>query len=178
MKTLERELQSAGASAAEARDLAALASRLKRLPSPAARNNAPSRRAWKFGFYAGSFASAGLAMGMALIVYAQAALPGSWPYVVQKTTDTAVVHVQPQYRATVMMKRADQVRQLIARHAAKQTVVSALADYQTAAESYKTMRTNYAAFEYCEATLRHAAANAPTAERAAIEKSLKALNDV
>jgi hypothetical protein len=77
-----------------------------------------------------------------------------------------------------MMRRAQQVQQLVAGHAGSPVVLATLADYRTEASAYKSTSTNYAMFEYCKTSLRQAAAAAPNPERQAIDKALLALGDV
>ena len=77
-----------------------------------------------------------------------------------------------------MMKRAQEVKQLIAEHANSSLVLATLADYQTKASAYKSVSANYAVFEYCKNNLQQAAAIAPSPERQAINKTLLSLQNV
>jgi hypothetical protein len=120
----------------------------------------------------------GLALGMALVILAQTVSPGSWLYPVQKLSDSVAMSVDPSYRGTVMMKRAQEVKQLIASHASSNLVLATLADYQAEAAAYKSVPANYAVYEYCKSNLRQAAANAPSPEHQAIDNALLSLKDV
>ena len=117
-------------------------------------------------------------IGFALLLYAQAALPGTWLYGVQKVSDAAVIRIDPSYRGTVMMHRANEVRQLVGHHAGTQTVLAALADYQVQMAAYKSAPASYAALEYCRSNLVQAAAVAPPAQRQAINRTLAAIGNI
>jgi hypothetical protein len=175
---LAEELKAAGASASETRELAAVAGSLKQLkghePAAAGRRSGTLRTLMPYGFTS----LAGIAAGMTLVILSQTVLPGSWLYPVQKLSDNIAVSVHPDYRGTIMMKRAQEVRQLIAGHAAPNVVLAALSDYKNEAYVYKSAPANYAAFEYCKANLQQAAAIAPNSERQAIENTLSSLNNV
>jgi hypothetical protein len=173
--SLHEELKSAGAGSHEINELVAVASNLKQLKS----SNKPRqpRSRWAIIIPAGLTALSGLALGMALVVFSQTALPGSWLYPVQKLSDNVAVAVHPQYRGTVMMRRAQQVQQLVAKRAGSPVVLATLADYQAVASAYKSTPANYVMFEYCKTSLRQAAAAAPNPERQAINKALLALSN-
>lgn len=177
---LRTELQAAGASAAEIKKLLPIASAvslLKNSNAPKADSDKKSNR-WLEILKPATFVSSGLVAGMLLVIISQAALPTSWLYPVQKASDNVAVNIQPQYRAAVMMKRAQQVNELTADHAAAQAVLATLADYTKEARTYKSMSgANYAAFEYCETNLRQAAVAAPPKVRQAIAASLQSLKN-
>ena len=77
-----------------------------------------------------------------------------------------------------MMKRAAQVKQLVAAHASSSLVLATLADYRVEASAYKAISAHYAVFEYCKNNLEQAASIAPATERQAINKSLLSLQSV
>jgi len=171
---LHKELREAGASKREVRDLLPIAARLNRLPKE--QRLEPSRVHWLGVAQPVAYAALGIAFGVFLIIFSQAAVPGSWLYPVQKMSDSAVVKLRPQYRATVMMKRAQQVNQLVASHASSGTVMATLADYSRVAGAYKAApNTNYAAFEFCESNLKQASASASPEVQKAIATSLNYL---
>lgn len=170
---LRRELRLAGASEVEARELAALAVDLRRL-RPATRHHSRWTTILPFGLTS----LAGLALGMMLVIFSQTAVAGSWLYPVQKLSDSVAILIHPDYRGAVMMKRAQQVKQLVATHASSQLVLATLASYQTEAIAYKSTSDDYSMFEYCKASLQQAAAIAPTPERQAIEAALVSLKSV
>lgn len=180
MNTLHNELRAAGASGKEARELAALAGKLKTLKAvePEAKSQRRPWNRWMRGLAFGSTALAGLAVGVSLVIFSQSALPGDLLYPVQGASDAAAIKAYPQYRADVMMKRAAQVKQLVARHASEPTIMDALADYQIEAAAYKSTAGNYAAFEYCETSLRQAASMASPPVRSSIHRQLQALDAV
>jgi len=183
LEALRKELRSAGAHGPEINELVAVASNLKHLEStgkPSLKPVTPYQRRSRLAVIvpAGLTALSGIALGMALIVLSQTVLPGSWLYPVQKLSDNIAVAVHPQYRGTIMMRRAQQVQQLVAGRAGSPVVLATLADYQVEASAYKSTSTDYAMFEYCKSSLRQAAATAPNPERQAINKALLSLSDV
>lgn len=175
---LRTELTSAGASAAEVDTLIDVASSLTHLQDHRSNTAVRPHRRWRTFVPFGLTSLSGIALGMALVIFSQTVLPGSWLYPVQALSDTVAVSVDSGYKGTVMMKRAEQVKQLIAAHASSNVVLATLADYKTEAAQYKSIATNYAAFEYCKTSLQQAAAIAPSTERQAIVGTLDSLNTV
>ncbi len=180
---LKKELISAGAPDSEVNGLLSVARDLRQLKSAEAAFLAPiltdkPESSWRKLIPIGLTSITGLALGMALVILAQTVSPGSWLYPVQKLSDNVAMSVDPSYRGTVMMKRAQEVKQLIAGHANSNLVLATLADYQTEAATYKSVSANYAVYEYCKNNLRQAAANAPNPERQAINNALLSLKDV
>jgi len=180
---LKKELRSAGAPDSEVDGLLSVATSLKQLKSAEAsftHPKLPDKRAsnWRKLIPLGLTSLSGLALGMALVVLAQTVSPGSWLYPVQKLSDSVAMAVDPSYRGTVMMKRAQEVKQLIAGHANPDLVLATLADYQSEAAAYKSVPANYAVYEYCKSNLKQAAAAAPEPERQAINNALTNLKDV
>lgn len=176
-QTLQKELRMAGATQKEATELGALAAQLYSLQPPVDQPKAIAKRhrIWPIVVPVGI---ASLAVGMAILVAAQAVLPGSWLYPVQKISDKVAVAVHPAYRANVMMQHAQQVQELVAAHADSSAVMAALADYRTEANEYKSLSANYAAFEYCKSNLQQAASTATGSERDAIMSTLRGLQNV
>jgi hypothetical protein len=122
------------------------------------------------------YACAGLIIGVLLVSLSQAAPPGSTLYPVQKAGDTAAMLVNPSYRASVMMKRAAQVHELVLIHAGQPQIMAVLANYTHVARNYMASpHTNYAALEYCETNLKAAAAQSSPPVRQAIMNSLQSL---
>lgn len=177
---LRKELRQAGASVAEANDLLPIAAQLGQLHEVALKQHVPRWRGTRLRpLRMIAISVAGVAIGIMLIVMAQSATPTSWLYPVQKASDGVAVTLHPQYRATVMMRRAQQVNYLVASHASTQQVLAVLSDYDHEAGAYKNMpHANYAAFEYCKLNLQQAAVAAPLHERQAILASLQPLNDI
>ena len=176
--TLRQELRAAGAHAAETDHLLAVAAGLGTLPAAHKQRPARLRFNWRTALPIGLTVVVALFAGVLLVAASQTSLPGSWLYPVQKLSDTAAESVHPQYRAVVMMKRAQEVKQLVAERAASGIVLAALNDYQAEAAAYKTNAANYSAFEYCKTNLQQAAAGAPAPERQAISTALSSLNNV
>ncbi|HUY85057.1 MAG TPA: hypothetical protein VMU97_00915 [Candidatus Dormibacteraeota bacterium] len=178
-RQLRKELLAAGATAAEAKELQPIAAKLSLLKGRnAAAGNRPKTNRWRAIVKPAVFVASGLVLGMFVIITSQAALPGSWLYPAQKFSDSVAISIHPQYRANVMMKRAQQVNQLVAQHASSERVLATLADYTAEASAYKdTPHANYAAFEYCKTNLRQAASAAPPDVRQAISISLQSLEN-
>ena len=175
------ELRQAGAQDSEANELAGLAVSLKQLENTrsAALPEIKFQRRSRPSLFRPALASiSGIVIGMALVMFAQTTLPGSILYPVQKLSDSVAVSVDPSYRGTVMMKRAQQVKQLVADHANASLVLATLSDYKSEASVYKSSPASYVAFEYCKSSLLQAATIAPTSERQAIESTLSSLQDV
>ncbi len=175
---LQNELFTAGANAAEIKELLPIASKLKLLEdnNTSAVGEREKENRWLKIVKPVSFSALGLALGMYLVIIAQAALPTSVLYPVQKFSDHIAVSIHSQYRASVMMKRAQQVNQLVANHTDSKQVLATLADYTSEASAYKaTPHTNYAALEYCKTNLMQALATATPNVRQAILSSLQSL---
>lgn len=176
---LRRELRAAGASDEELSQLPVIAARLSKLKHSDGLSPRVTRRrrvGWRIVLRPVAYTSLGVVLGMLLLVASQAAPATSWLFPVQKASDSVAMNMYPQYRATVMMKRARQVNQLVSAHASNQKVLATLADYTRAADAYKSMpHANYAAFEYCESNLRQASADASPNVQRAITDSLQSL---
>lgn len=168
---LKRELSQAGAKASEVDSLASIAGSLRLLKSR------PKLKVWHI-LKPAVLATSSLALGALIVMLSQSVTPASWLYPVQKLSDAAAIEVHPGYRATVMMRRAQQVNQLVAGRASSGVILSTLDSYETEAKDYKsTPRSDYAAFDYCKANLRQAADSAPPDVRQAISDSLQELNN-
>lgn len=172
---LRRELRDAGAHDSEISKLLPIAEGLRKLSKTSAQEKTFR---WKIPLLVSGTGLAGLVLGVALMIFSQVALPGNWLYPVQKMSDNAAVALQPSYRGTVMMRRADQVKQLVAERAGQGAVLEALADYRTEAAAYKSSTNNYALFDYCKSDLQQANSQTTGPEHAAITKTLAELQDV
>lgn len=177
---LEKELRAAGANGKEAAQLSAIAGMLPQLKTYKHIKDESladwGGQHWILKLVTGSVLS--LALGVILILAAQPVLPTSWLYPVQKFSDSVAIDVHPQYRATVMMKRAQQVNALVTVHADYGKVMTTLADYTDQARVYETMpHANYAAFEFCKTNLKQAASLASPPVKQAIQISLQSLEN-
>jgi len=180
-KQLTAELRIAGATNTELTELAGIASNLSKLKSKSLPFGVPDRQPHarlRLVLGIGVPAIIGVAVGIFLVVVSQTVLPGSPLYPVQAASDDLAAAIAPRYQETLMMKRAEQVRQLITNHAPSDRVFATLADYKKQAASYKSIASNYAAFEYCKDNLQQAAGQATDRERQAIDKTLSSLADV
>lgn len=178
---LEMELLHVGASKAEVKALLPLAARLGELRvEDVPQVGMPTARSHKLRLFRTlAFTAAGIAACLILVASSQSVMPTSWLFPVQKLSDNVAMSIHPQYRATVMMKRAQQVNYLVSTHASTPQVLAVLKDYDHQAGAYKTMpHANYAAFEFCKSNLQQAAKTAPAHERQAIVASLQPLNDI
>ena len=169
---LKQQLEQEQASATEVSELLPLAKQLGQLKihRPAKKRRKAIGSRW---LNIGLPALGGLVVGIAVIILSQSVLPSSWLYPVQSFSDSLATRVQPSYRATIMMKRAAQVQQLVVERARPVTILATLADYNAQVAVYKRADSaNYAAFAYCKSNLERAAAAAPTSVKSAITASL------
>jgi hypothetical protein len=168
---LKQELLAAGATASESRDLLALAGQLHDLPtgSPAIPK---TRGRWL------QFSAAGIVVVLlvSLVALSQSSLPGNWLYSVKRASESSLALVDPSYKGTIMMRRSQEVKTLIARHAAATQVLATLADYQTAAAAYQTA--DYSVFSDCKQNLQTAEIQASPEEKQAIAATLYSLRNV
>ncbi|HSW80644.1 MAG TPA: hypothetical protein VLG47_07745 [Candidatus Saccharimonadales bacterium] len=179
-KQLQQELVQAGASEQEADSLLPIATDLQRLHVDASQPAAPKSR---FAFIAKPFrlvtvGVVGLAAGFAVLLLAQTVLPSSPLYAVQKFSDNTMIRMHPDYRGSVMMKRAQQVNALAQKNAGSGVILSTLQDYNKQAQIYKSASDEDAAsaFAYCKNMLQKASAHAQPEVRQAIADSLKSLD--
>ena len=165
---LEQELRQAGASPSEINELTSVALKLELLKTARKR-----KLIWTTVLKPVALAASGLALSGIIVMVAQSAIPTSLLYPVQKLSDAIVVDIDPGYRATVMMRRAQQVDELVAHHASPYVILATLGSYDSEAATYKdTMHDNYAAFDYCKSSLEQAATAAPQRVREAIIHSI------
>lgn len=174
---LRGELHQAGAKNDEIDRLVATASQLGSLKKTVLTPEAGSRTLWRRGAAFASIGLAGLIVGAGIITYAQSSLPNSWLYPAKRLSEKVVLTADPDYRTTLMMRRAQEVKQLAAERADSHTVLATLAAYKTeAAIVYASPKTsNYAALEYCKDNLEQAAASASGPERHAIIEAVASL---
>ena len=170
--TLGKELRLAGAKQSETDGLLDVAARLHHLTNGEAVYRPAGRRRWQLASL-GLATVTGLLIGAALVAYAQTSLPGSWLYPAKRASEKVAVAIDPGYRATLMMRRSQEVAALVRHHSGQPIILATLADYRAEAAAYKS--TNYAAFEYCKNNLQQAAAIAPGQERSAIANTLSSL---
>ena len=180
---LATELRQAGASESEANELVALAISLKQLKNPkdlAVKPASQDQRQFsrRTLIPVGIPLITGLVLGMVLVILSQTVLPGSVLYPIQKLSDNVAMSINSDYRGTVMMKRAQEVKQLVAQHASSNLVLATLADYRVEASAYRLISAHYAVFEFCKSNLQQAATTAPNPERQAIDKTLLSLQNV
>jgi hypothetical protein len=177
---LKKELLEAGVKPAEVNKLLPIASSLGLLKNSDTSLSKESKRPnqWFNIAKPATLVVSGLVVGTFLIIISQAALPTSLLFPVQKFSDSIAVSIHPEYRASIMMKRAQQVNQLVVEQASSNQVLATLADYTREASAYKSMsRANYAAFEYCKTNLQQAEAAASPSVRQAITSSLQSLEN-
>ena len=174
-RQLMRELELAGANAKEVVELTSLADKLRLLKPSVSRHSNRFVNILKPVL----LPSLAVVVGLFMVMLAQSVRPTSWLYPIQKLSDAVATEIHPEYRADVMMRRAQQVNQLVSSHASTDIILSTLASYKAEAEDYRSMpHANYAAFEYCKTNLEQAAATAPSNIRQAIVSSLNALRNI
>lgn len=174
-RTLQDELCLAGASAHQAAELATLAGQLKSLKTaPQATTKTlfeplvpPARSRFKlYVLPAFSF----LMIVAVLLTFAQSSLPGSLLYPVKRASENTVAFVDPGFKATMMMRRAQEINDLVATHAPAAVVVATLEDYRSDVQLYRVSDTSV--LKYCTSKLQAAAAIAPDYEKRVILKTL------
>jgi hypothetical protein len=180
LNKLSNELRAVGAKDTEVGPLLTLAEQLHRLPDTGTASRLPFTTLAHFPSrlaLAGFGALAGLLVGGALVMAAQTSLPDGWLYPVKQLSEQTAVALRPDYKATVMMHRAQEVHTLIDRHTATTTVLATLAAYNREADDYRSNTSSYAAFEYCKTELQQAEKQAGAQERQALQATLAALPD-
>ena len=174
-RQLKEELRQAGAKPSEMSELTHIATQLKQLSSSP--NIARKQRLGMSIFKPIVLACSGVIIGAIIVMFSQSVEPTSWLYPVQQLSDAVAMKTHPQYRATVMMRQAQQVKELVQVHAPSQVILATLQSYQTVATKYEAMpHANYSAFDYCKANLEQAETIAPTNIRQAINISLDSLD--
>jgi hypothetical protein len=179
--SIQDELQSAGANPGESTELERLAtslSRLKGTEPPGAPNfrltgRQLSRQLFRRPWPHVLSAAAGVLLGVVLLAVAQSTVSGSWLYPLKRASEAITIQVAPSYRATAMMRRAEEVQQLVAHRGQPQLITNTLSDYRQTALAYKTK--NYAAMEYCQRSLQQAETTATGPERQEIAATLSQL---
>jgi hypothetical protein len=175
---LRKELHAVGANSDELESLLPIANNLDLLKDSSPTNVAQGR-SWVWLVKPAAIGLVGLCVGMLLVIMSQAASPTGRLYPIQKFSDAVAIDIHPAYRASVMMKRAQQVNVLVAQGANSRVVLATLADYTREAGAYEhNSHANYAAFEYCKSNLEQAVVMATPAVRSAIEQSLESLQSV
>jgi hypothetical protein len=176
---LETQLREAGASPDEAHTLARYGHLLHMLKDkeprvthdmrlPLARQLGRRRRVTPL--IASLFTIGSLTIGLAVASIAQIAYPGNLLYPVKRLTENVAVIIQPNYRGTLMMRRAVEVKQLVTFHQNPKLINTTLQSYKTEASDY--YGGDYADYEYCESTLVQAEHLANGTERLAIAKTI------
>jgi len=176
---MRRELYTAGATTAEVDDLLLIADslRLLRHSNSVVERKNRSRRGIKMIVVPAAYVLIGIMVSTFIAVIAQVASPDSWLFPVQKASDNVAVMLHPQYREVIMMRRADQVRELAVNESSARAQLGALTSYMEVADEYKNQpHADYAAFRYCESQLSQAAKTATPQVRQAINRSLYSLD--
>lgn len=176
---LHQELEAAGAKPKDATQLTQLATGLTRLKAagPQLVTPKPSHRIWRWPVWPSvATALGGVVAGVVVVSLAQTSLPGNWLYPVKRASEAVAIQIQPDYRGVVMMRRAQEVRELVGQNGSPELVATTLHDYSTEAIAYKAQTSqNYAAFRYCQSNLQQAAGQAQGSERQAITATLASL---
>ena len=184
--TLEEELISAGATAAEAENLARLARRLpatRQLPlmqAPAsllegkriARRRGLVRISSRVAMLVGSMATAAIVAAV-VVVAAQGAMPGDALYSTKRASEAVALRIDPGFHDQMMMRRADEINQLVASGSNNNLIAATLASYDQSVTHDPAA--SYAARDYCAGMLEHAAAHANPAMRSQILQSVAML---
>lgn len=180
LNKLSKELRQAGADPSELPALLSLVQQLKQLPADNPSAGLPVTTLPRFPnrLVVASFSGfIGLLLGATVIMFSQTSLPGGWLYPLKRLSEQTAALIHPDYKVTAMMRRAQEVQALVARHESSQRVLTTLTAYQQAAAVYKSTSTTYSAFEYCRAELQQAESQASPQERQAIQATLDMLPD-
>jgi len=178
---LKQELRDAGAAPGDATKLSQFATGLTRLQTGTPKLSdgirwRPRRRVWSVLPAVALAGAGGLLAGLLLVALAQTSFPGSLLYPVKRASEAVALQTQPDYRGVLMMRRAQEVRELVSRNGSSDLVATTLHDYATDAIAYKAQTgQNYAAFRYCQANLQQAESQARGKERQQIAGTLAAL---
>lgn len=184
--TLEQELILGGARADEARALAGLARRLPAMRQLPLVQTPPSlqwgrraagrrrliRRSSRLAVLMGAVAT-GVVAASIVVVMAQMTVPGDALYAVKRASEAVGVRLSPGFHDEVMMRRADEVNQLVTRRANPQIITATLSSYDQTVG--RNPAGSYAARDYCASMLKAAAAQANPATREQIMHSLSLL---
>lgn len=171
---LPAELRAAGASRQEAEELGRIAVSLIRLKGREPVVSVKVRHRYRLPLKLSLAITGGLLLGGLVVAAAQTVYPGNWLYPVKRVSENLAVAIRPDYRGVVMMRRAQEVKELVASHSDPSLVATTLQDYRLEAAAYKTK--NYAAFEYCKANLVQAEALASVSEKPLIASAIAGIN--
>ena len=179
---IRNELLAAGASEYDALELSMLATIVAQLE----KKQSLKQLSWlQFMFM---FRKRSLAYGLSAItaavfiavvgftVLAQSSLPGSKLYSVKIWSENSIAMVHPEFKKTMMMRRAQEVKDLIATHASSRLIIATLDDYHSDVRTYKIM--DQRVIDYCSNKLRSATPNASPEIKAAIEKAIGTIQNV
>jgi hypothetical protein len=181
--SLESELKQAGASEAEAKSLANLAVSLHALKGTEPQlarefkyyGPPPSPwLAWSKVMFGSLTVIGALSIGLIIASVSQTTIPGNLLYPIKQFTENLAVAVQPDYRGVLMMRRAQEVKQLVAQNSSPRLVDATLQNYKFEVAQYKGG--NYADYEYCESTLLQAEHMASGTQRLAIAQTIASVS--
>lgn len=172
-KDLEQELVQAGASAEEASVLTKLAAQLRHVYTPPPKFIVRRRTSWeKLALAGGISAVTFLFAGGGVVAMAQASQPGSTLYPVERFSEKVAERLHPSFTNRVMMRRANEIDQLVSSNGSEDTVLDEVHEYNAA---FAKARLDQATRDYCADHLSHAASLASGGEQAAIQEALKHL---
>ena len=173
---IRNELIEAGASRTEVNELALLASDLGKLkgdhsfvrPTHIRHRITFRHKNPVFAFTALTACLLIVVVGIGLL--AQRSLPGGRLYSVKQQSEDAIAVVDPGFQKTVMMRRAQEVNDLVALHASPDLILATLDDYQSDVWTYKI--SDAQVLHYCRAKLQAAAPNATPEVKDAISRTI------
>ena len=175
---IRNELIEAGATRREATDLALLATNLAQLKSdcsfkPSWLHSVVLLRRRRFTFAVSVLAAALLIVMVGVCLKAQSSLPGSKLHAVKQRSEDYVAWINPDFNKTIMMRRAQEVNDLVAAHASTNLILSTLNDYKSDVWTYNIH--DAGVLQYCRNKLQTAAPNATPEVKDAISRTLGSL---
>lgn len=173
---LRNELKSGGAKPSEVESLVTIAEQLRLLKKPLPK--VYQRPLWQRAIPFVSTALASLVVGVFLVASSQSVMPSSFLFPIQRLSDEVAINIHPEYRGTMMMKRVQQVKLLVANKASSQDILATLNDYQSVASEYKFTPSDPRVLEFCKSYLTQAADMAQGADKRAIINVLDSFKNV
>ena len=173
---IRKELIDAGASRSEVNELALLASDIAKLKNdhsfvkPSHTRPRTTLRHKRFVFALSAVIASFLIVIVGIGLITQRSLPGNKLYSVKQRSEDAFSVVDPNFQKTIIMRRAQEVNELVAANASPNLILDTLDDYQSDVWTYNI--NDATVLNYCRSKLRMAALNASPEVKAAIYRTL------
>ena len=162
LRSLKKELIETGASETEAAGLARIAAKLPML------RLSKNRRPLIVLRYATA-----IVLIIALVVgLSQNSIPGEATYSIKRLSEQTIATFYPTYEKVIMVRRAQEIRSLVRKHASNYLVATTLTSYNAAASQVYDSSANYATFDACKTTLNQALQSASGIQRQEIARTI------